>query len=179
MVNIIAIMGPSGVGKSKIQEKLGFEKIITWTTREARPGELDRVHYNFTDAKTMKKMYNEGRMLEYTQYKGHFYGSDMDSIREKIDKDETASIVLDANGIRKLKENFPHRVLVLGIMSTRDDSRENMMIRGQADIEKRLDSYEEEIKAMMELSDLIINNSKSNWPRSDEIIRVIRYGICR
>jgi len=179
MINIIAIMGPSGVGKSSLQERLGLKKIVTWTTREKRPGEIDGVHYNFIQKETLEKMHAEGKMLEYTQYKGYFYGSDIDSINEKIENNKIASIVLDANGIRKLKEKFPDRVLVLGIMASKDNCRENMVTRGECAIENRLHAYEVEIKEMMELSDLIINNSRLNWNRSNEIIKIIKYGIHR
>ena len=49
---IIVLVGRTASGKSTVAkelEKHGFERIITYTTREKRPNEVEDVDYHFID----------------------------------------------------------------------------------------------------------------------------------
>lgn len=41
-----------------------FQKAVTHTTRKPRQGEVDGVHYHFTDPETMKREIAEGKFVE-------------------------------------------------------------------------------------------------------------------
>ena len=64
------ISGPSGVGKSTVLKELFKDRedlyfSVSATTREPRPGEVDGVHYHFTDVDEFRKMISEDAFLEY------------------------------------------------------------------------------------------------------------------
>ena len=64
------ISGPSGVGKSTVLKELFQDRddlyfSVSATTRPPRPGEIDGVHYHFTDVDEFRKMISEDAFLEY------------------------------------------------------------------------------------------------------------------
>jgi guanylate kinase len=66
----LVLAGPSGVGKGTLIHKLkaeygevfGFS--VSHTTRDPRPGEVDKVHYNFVEKDLMEKEIADGLFLE-------------------------------------------------------------------------------------------------------------------
>lgn len=66
-MKIFCIIGKSGSGKDSIFKKLSsdlnifnLEKIITWTTRPMRDGEIDGIEYHFTSEEEFNKIsYND------------------------------------------------------------------------------------------------------------------------
>ena len=103
---IIALVGESGAGKSLIErklcEKLGYEKMISCTTRQQRVGEVNGKDYHFIDNETFKETLARGLFAEYEEYsQGRFYGtlkSDFETSTNKV-------TVLTPNGLRQLKRN--------------------------------------------------------------------------
>lgn len=77
----LILFGPSGSGKTTLlkkmledfPEKFGFS--VSHTTRKPRPGEMNGVHYNFTDWETMKKDIDEGKFIEHAVFGGNHYGT--------------------------------------------------------------------------------------------------------
>ena len=74
-------MGPSGVGKGtlinklteKYKNKFGFS--VSYTTRSARPGEENGVHYNFITKQEFVAMVEKNAFIEHCEVHGNFYGT--------------------------------------------------------------------------------------------------------
>ena len=69
---LFVLSSPSGAGKSTLSRMLlnADAKIalsVSYTTREPRPGEIEGVHYHFTDTATFKKMAADGEFLEWAK----------------------------------------------------------------------------------------------------------------
>ena len=102
---IIVLLGASGSGKSTIENELathyGFKKIISYTTRQPRTGEVNGKDYYFTENNTFAAMINTGVLAEYDEYsQGRLYGT----LRsDYVDGDKV--VVLTPNGLRQLKQN--------------------------------------------------------------------------
>lgn len=114
---LVALIGKSGSGKDTIKNKLlsqckGLSRVVTSTTRPAREGEVDGVDYNFlTDQEFTDKILN-GDLIEATQHREWFYGTDSVSLKE-----ETINlIVLTPDGIRAIQEAEDIDLLVIYIM---------------------------------------------------------------
>lgn len=120
---IIVLLGASGSGKSTIENELatyhGFEKIISYTTRQPRDGEENGKDYYFTENNTFAAMISTGVLAEYDEYsQGRLYGT------LKADyADGNKVVVLTPNGLRQLKQSCPNdnifTVLVNASLGTR------------------------------------------------------------
>lgn len=101
---IIALLGASGSGKSTIENELathhGFEKIISYTTRQPRSDEKNGKDYYFTNNETFNEMIEDGLFAEYDRYsQNRLYGS------LKLDYCGKRVVVLTPYGLRQLKGN--------------------------------------------------------------------------
>jgi len=172
--NIIAFLGPSASGKTTLQKHLGFDKIVTYTTRLPRNGENEGVDYYFTDKKTIIDMYEQGLLIEYTEYYGNYYGTGRESIERIIGNDKNASIIVDEHGAKVLKENFASNVLMVGVDAPYEECRERLAERDDCNNDLRLKTYNEEHDELLKWSDIIINNAKVNWSKAFEIVNLIK-----
>jgi len=179
MFNIVSITGPSGSGKTTVQKYLGIKSIITYTSREPRNGEIDGVHYHFTTREKILAMKDNGYLLEYTEYNGNLYSSDLKSMKEVIDFKNIGSIVVDVNGARALKRNFDEHVLLIGILASKDECIQRISHRSDSNTEKRLASYEQEVQGMLEICDIVIINSEENWSKNKKILNWVRKGLIK
>ncbi len=92
------ISGPSGVGKSTVLKELFQDRddlyfSVSATTRPPRPGEIDGVHYHFTDVDEFRKMISEDAFLEYAEYVGNFYGTPKKFVDEAMEQGKTSSSI--------------------------------------------------------------------------------------
>ena len=107
---IIALCGKTGAGKSRICEEMmshGWIKIITYTTRPPRPGEVNHLDYEFVSEDEFMAMVNRAEFAEsftYVTKEGVWkYGSRMDDYMERGD----FVIVLTPAGIKRVKQMLP------------------------------------------------------------------------
>ena len=101
----IVLLGASGSGKSTLEHELathhGFEKIISYTTRQKRDGEENGKDYYFTNNGTFNDMINQELFAEYDEYsQKRLYGT----LKSDYLKDDSV-VVLTPNGLRQLKKN--------------------------------------------------------------------------
>lgn len=102
---IIVLLGASGSGKSTIENILskdyGYEKIISYTTRPQRSGEINGKDYHFIDNCKFQDALRKGLFAEYDEYsQERFYGT-LKSDYQKGNK----VVVLTPNGLRQLKRS--------------------------------------------------------------------------
>ena len=120
---IIVLLGASGSGKSTLEHELathhGFEKIISYTTRQPRESEENGKDYYFVDNDTFNEILDRGLFAEHDEYsQNRFYGTLKSDYVEG-----NKVVVLTPNGLRQLKKNCPSEdiftVLVESSLGTR------------------------------------------------------------
>lgn len=173
MIKLVAFQGPSGSGKSTLQKQLGVPKIVSYTTRNIRPGEINGEDYYFTTESELLKMKEDGQLLEISFYKGNWYATPLLPITTLGDK--THSIIVDYNGLKVLRKVLGDKLLSIGVYAAKIDCKSRLSIRGKNTYD-RLISYEEEV-AQLYQCDLIINNSDFNRNRAIQIIEMIKDAI--
>lgn len=67
---LVVITGPKGVGKDCVIKELGFNKIISCTTRSPRPDEIDGRDYHFISQEEFLRMCEKGEFMEKCKYPG-------------------------------------------------------------------------------------------------------------
>lgn len=130
---IIVLVGESSSGKSTIEKelfKLGRIKIISYTTRPQREGEVDGVDYHFISDYEFKRLQKVNFFAEAAEYRGWSYGS------AKEDYIDGSVVVLTPHGLRQVKRieelklysiyiNVPRRDRLIKILQRGDDLEES------------------------------------------------------
>ena len=120
---IIVLLGASSSGKSTIEHELsthhGFEKIISYTTRQPRDNEENGKDYWFVDNDTFEEVLKRDLFAEHDEYsQNRLYGT---LKSDYVDGNKV--VVLTPNGLRQLKKNCPNEdiltVLVEASLGTR------------------------------------------------------------
>lgn len=79
MIRIVVFVAKR-FGEIYCKRQVRLQKIVTYTTRSPRSGEIPGVHSSFTDRESLV-LNEEGRLLEYSEYNGNLYATSMDSLK--------------------------------------------------------------------------------------------------
>lgn len=155
---IYAIIGPSGVGKSTITDAV-FKKtsqIVSFTSRDPRPGEKEGIDYYFVgkkspqEIKQMKQDCYNGKLVELIEYNGNVYGYTTNEILSKFDpKSKSAAAVVTLEGYFNLKNSqFGDYIIPVFVYASRNTIKNHLKKRNDTpdNISKRLSLYEDEAK---------------------------------
>ena len=157
---MIILVGESGSGKSTIEknldEKYGYKKTVSYTTRHPREGEKDGVDYNFINADDFAEKFNDGYFVEVGAYRDWWYGTR----EEQYSKDTVC--VLTPHGLRQIKKNLknqddldihtfyikvPRRDRLIKMLQRGDDVDEAIR-RNQSDV-GQFDGIEDEVDCVL------------------------------
>lgn len=129
---MIVLVGESGCGKSSIEKEivqLGYNKIVTYTTRPMRAEDIDGETYHFVSEEQFNNMKEEGLFAEHAVYNGWQYGT------AKEDCTDNKVVVLTPHGLRQLKKNADLNIISFYIKVPRRDRLIKILERGD-DIEE-------------------------------------------
>lgn len=138
---MLVIVGKTASGKDTCAkymcENLGFNKIITYTSRPMRIGESNENPYHFITREEFKQKIKDGFFFEYYEYNGWFYGTSKESIRKADDK---SLIILNPFGLEKLRDSYLTRYISFYIKAREETLRNRLSERGddKKEIERRL-----------------------------------------
>ena len=115
--HLCLISGSSGSGKTTMLEgTLGKSfkdftvgRIVTMTTREKRPNEVDGVDYYFVSKEEFEKHIEDDNLIEYADVYGNYYGATKTEVEDKIHTYDFVLYVIDVQGartIRRLSESI-------------------------------------------------------------------------
>ncbi len=116
---LFIVSAPSGAGKTSLtnyvihalSKEFALSKVMTTTTRDPRPGEINGIDYNFVSIPEFEKEKAAGLFLETTEYNGCFYGSPK-SIIGDLEKGKSFFIIVDRPGAKKLRTLVEDPVLI-------------------------------------------------------------------
>ena len=166
---IIGLCGKSGTGKSSLCNeflKLGYNKVITDTTRPPREGEKNGVDYYFDTEEEFQEYLDMGEFIETTSYKvasGAIwkYGT---TIGQLNDAGENAIIILNPDGVKAFRDqNRPIKIVL--VESPEELLLTRLVARGdnEKEIKRRLTADEQDFKDIGQYVDLKVkNDEKSN-----------------
>lgn len=110
---VIVIAGPSGSGKNAaITEILkrfrNCARLVTVTTRRARPGEVDGVDYHFFSQEQFDEEMSSGNIPEhrYVPALNTYYGVYLPDLKKRIAEGKIVFAQVDIEGARLLKERY-------------------------------------------------------------------------
>lgn len=150
-MSILVLVGESASGKTTIEKALymknNMKKVVSYTTRPPRKGEVDGVDYHFISQDKFLEMKENNEFIEIGAYRGWWYGSK----KEQYTNNTVA--VLTPHGLRCLKKEMddivsfyikvPRRDRLIKILERGDDVDEAIR-RNQNDV-GMYDGIEDEV----------------------------------
>ncbi len=113
------IAGPSGAGKSSvIAELLRRDPLLSFsvsaTTRPKRPGEVHGRDYFFVTRDEFLRLREEGKLLEWTEYQGHLYGTPREEVEGKLSAGRDLVLNVEVRGALAIaRAGIPHPVVLI------------------------------------------------------------------
>ena len=107
---LLAVCGPSGVGKGTIVGQLisefpsQFSFATSHTTRSPRNKERDGAEYHFVGSEKFEKMVKRGEFLEHAHVHGHSYGTSVGELSRLARSGSACVLDIDIQGIQSLWE---------------------------------------------------------------------------
>lgn len=165
---LIVLSGPSGVGKGTVRKAIfsepntAFEYSISMTTRSPREGEVDGVDYFFKSREEFESLIEQGKLLEYAEYVGNYYGTPVDYVRQTLESGKDVFLEIEVQGARQVREKFPDGLFIFLAPPSLSELENRIVTRGtETDelIRNRMNTAREEIE-MMNLYDYVVENDE-------------------
>ncbi len=165
---LIVLSGPSGVGKGTVRKAIfsdpdvDFEYSISVTTRPPREGEVDGVDYFFKTKEEFEELIRQGKLLEYAEFVGHYYGTPLDYVQETLNKGKDIFLEIEVEGAKQVREKFPDGLFIFLVPPSLSELKKRIETRGTESeevIQNRLKVAKEEIE-MMHLYDYVVENDR-------------------
>ena len=100
---LTTLTGPSGSGKSAVLDVMckdfGFERLISLTTRDPRPGEVHGKDYYFVTLDTFHKEQSDGQILQSVEFNGQMYGTVVGELRRVLDSGKRPVVIVEPSGV--------------------------------------------------------------------------------
>lgn len=149
---IVIVIGETASGKDYLvnrflKENPNFSKVVAYTSRPTREGEINHVDYHFVTKEHMLEMIDSGDIIEYSSYDvviengkkdTWYYGTHKLSFS---DSEKNYICILDNSGYKYIKKVYKDKVV--GFMIHLDDEirRKNYLSRGGI-----IEEYERRVK---------------------------------
>ncbi|MDQ0217134.1 guanylate kinase [Peribacillus cavernae] len=163
---LIVLSGPSGVGKGTVRKEIfsqpdtAFEYSISMTTRKPRKGEIDGIDYFFKTRDEFEALIGQGKLLEYAEFVGNYYGTPVDYVRETLDAGKDVFLEIEVQGARQVRDKFPEGLFIFLAPPSLSELQSRIITRGtetEEVIQRRMQTAREEIE-LMDLYDYVVEN---------------------
>ncbi len=163
---LFVLSGPSGTGKGTICKEVldrndDIKLSISMTTRNPREGEVDGVHYIFTDKEAFEKLIDMEGFIEYADVYGNFYGTPKKEVEDWLKNGDDVLLEIDVQGAIQVKENFPDSILLFILPPSIEILRNRLEGRGTDDqdvIERRMANATKEIQLVHKYDYSVVND---------------------
>lgn len=136
MTDLFIISAASGTGKTSLVKAL-LESIpnlavsISHTTRTPRPGEVDGVHYHFTDRGRFETLLKQNAFIEHAQVFSNLYGTSQEEVMRHLSIGKDVILEIDWQGARQARTTFPRAISIFILPPSREALRQRLHLRGQ------------------------------------------------
>jgi guanylate kinase len=177
---VTVLAGPTAVGKGTVSAYVREHYPEVWlstsaTTRAARPGEVDGVHYHFVGPERFEQMKQDGDLLEWAVVHGvNSYGTPRSTVEAAAAEGKHVLLEIDLQGARQIKQNLPGARFVFLAPPSWDELVARLVGRGTESPEeqrRRLETAKLELAAEPEFDVTIVNDDVERAAR--ELVQVM------
>lgn len=180
---LVVLSGPSGVGKDTIIHELKRRHpkdhrrfVVTYKSRERRPGEVDGVDYHFVTKEQFDQLRANGAFLETAEVHGQWSGTPWDQVIEALEAGEDAVLKIDVQGAETVRSIVPNALLIFVAPPSETDLSERLRQRGtesEEDFERRQLDAPKELASMGDYDYVVVNRTGQATETAEEIERII------
>lgn len=160
------VSAASGTGKTSLLKALleqtrGITVSVSHTTRQARTGEENGVHYNFIDKPDFEERIQQGDFLEHAEVFGNYYGTSQSSVQQQLDNGQDVILEIDWQGAEQVRKLMPQAVSIFILPPSRRALHERLTGRGTDSdevIARRMNEAVSEMSHYTEFNYVVIND---------------------
>lgn len=183
---LIVLSGPSGVGKGTVRKELftqpntNYEYSVSMTTRSPREGEVDGVDYFFKTREEFEELIEQGKLLEYAEYVGNYYGTPLDYVNETLEAGRDVFLEIEVVGAAQVREKAPDGLFIFLAPPSLSALEDRLIGRGTETVDvikSRVMKARDELE-MMNLYDYVVENDEVHHA-CDRINAIVTAEHCR
>lgn len=177
------ISGPSGVGKDTIIEAMRRREpphprhhVITVTTRERRPNEIDGQSYHFLSRDDYERLRAADGLLEASEVHGNWYGTPRDQVQAALASGRDAILKIDVQGAHKVRQKVPDALLIFVVPPSLEALEARLVGRhteSAADLAIRRRNAALELAAKDEYDHVVVNETDEIDRTAEDIDAII------
>lgn len=163
---LIVVSSPSGGGKGTLIRRvlkevpnLGYS--VSYTTRQARAGEVHGKHYFFVTPETFMAMERAGEFLEWATVHGNLYGTARSQVEHELLEGRDILLEVDVQGAKSVREHVRNAVSIFILPPSFEVLRARLTARGSErpdDLRLRLRNARAEVEHYREFDYVLIND---------------------
>jgi guanylate kinase len=163
---LTVLAGPTAVGKGSVSADIRAHHPGVWisvsaTTRAARPGEENGVHYWFVSEAEFDRMVADGELLEWAVvHERARYGTPKGPVEDALAAGRPALLEIDLQGARQVREAMPGAFFCFLAPPSWEELVRRLVGRGtesEEERERRLATARLELAAESEFDRVIVN----------------------
>lgn len=178
--NLIILSAPSGAGKTTLVKEIrqrfqGVGASVSYTSRPARPGEVNGRDYHFVTPEKFRAMVENGDFLEWAEVHSNLYGTSHQVVRQLLAEGLDVILTIDVQGAAQARQIFPWALSVFLLPPSLAVLIERLYNRGSAqpdDLRLRLANARRELLQYKEYDFLIVNQELESAIREFEAILI-------
>jgi len=167
---LIVVSGPSGAGKDTICNKVIEDSDNIWlsvsmTSRNPRGNEKEGKNYFFVTKEEFEQKIKDGKLLEYTNYNGNYYGTPKDRLEDYLNRGIDVILVLDINGAINIKKLLPSALFIFIMPPDMETLKKRLIARKTESKEKVIARFTEaynEINSYNKYNYVVVNDKIEN-----------------
>ena len=196
---LLVVSAPSGGGKGTILGEL-FKRnsnlvlSVSATTRNPRPGEEHGKQYYFVGREEFEEMIRGGKVLEYAEYVGNYYGTPKLPVENWLSQGKDVVLEIEVQGGAQIKRLMPDCVSVFIVPPSMSILEKRLRDRGTENdetVRRRLETARQELTQAKDYDYIVINDrledavddlqailrgEKRRYSRNQEMIEAVLNG---
>jgi guanylate kinase len=184
---LVVISGPSGVGKDATLQLMkdqdtSFYFVVTATTRERRPNEVEGVDYHFVSMSEFARMIEDNELLEHAVVYNDYKGIPKKHVREALASGKDVIMRIDVQGADTIRKLIPNAVTIFLTSESEEELVRRLNQRRTEDPGKlamRIATARGELKRVSEFDYVVVNRMDRLGETAEKVRSIITAEKCR